>query len=157
MTNKLKPILIPTEDASIIYLQYDLLRIGKHIVKSKGEESNQHLYLVSDQPIKEGDWCLNITWEKEDGGKRIGKADVFYKELEGSIRWKKIILTTDPKLIADGVPAIDGNTMATKYVDTLNFGNAPIVINFFEEFCKLWNDKADIVIEYNNNTLTFNK
>ena len=59
----------------------------------------QHIYITSDEEIKEGDWIYNE--EREPSViQSIGK---------GSLRgWIKIILTTDPDLIKDGVQAIDG-------------------------------------------------
>lgn len=63
----------------------------------------QNIYITSDEEIKEGDWYLVIggiglevnTCHKSNGDTPINN-------------WlKKIILTTDPKLIKDGVQAID--------------------------------------------------
>ena len=58
----------------------------------------KHIYITSDEEIKEGDWIFNE--EREPSVLQcIGK---------GSLRgWKKIILTTDQDLIKDGVQAID--------------------------------------------------
>jgi hypothetical protein len=57
-----------------------------------------NIYITSDEKIKEGDWITDCEFD-------IMKL-VF--EEEGDLtNWKKIILTTDPKLIADGVQAID--------------------------------------------------
>jgi hypothetical protein len=61
---------------------------------------NQHIYITSDEEIKEGDWVISIEgiW-KNTITKIVGEpiTDV----------WKKIILTTDQDLIKDGVQAID--------------------------------------------------
>jgi hypothetical protein len=58
-----------------------------------------HIYIVSDEDIKEGDYCLfletNTVFKMHKHG------------LPASNRNKKIILTTDQDLIADGVQAID--------------------------------------------------
>jgi hypothetical protein len=63
----------------------------------KGHCKNYHLYITSDEEIKEGDWCLNTL------------KNIIYKKdnLPMDIVWKKIILTTDQYLITDGVQAID--------------------------------------------------
>jgi hypothetical protein len=58
----------------------------------------KHIYITNDEEIKEGDYMYDIDG---DVGKAIG-SDM--KEFEGN---KKIILTTDLDLIADGVQAID--------------------------------------------------
>ena len=57
----------------------------------------QHIYITSDEEIKEGDWCLTL----DETFKPVNLW--FYPEkLKG-----KIILTTDQDLIKDGVQAID--------------------------------------------------
>jgi len=58
---------------------------------------NRHIYITSDEEIKEGDWCVDD----------IG--DVFKIEYLKYFKdfCKKIILTTDQDLIKDGVQAID--------------------------------------------------
>jgi len=67
------------------------------------ERSPQNIYITSDEEIKEGDWFLVV------GG--IGLAINTYHKSYGDPPkndWlKKIILTTDPDLINDGVQAID--------------------------------------------------
>jgi hypothetical protein len=75
-----------------------------HLITKEQEGADvlhQYLYITNDEEIKEGDWILppsNIP-VKYDGQK--------YKGDEPLKCWKKIILTTDPDLIADGVQAID--------------------------------------------------
>jgi len=61
---------------------------------------NYNIYITSDEEIKEGDWFINESNQIEKG---IEYYD--YKVL--SPECKKIILTTDQDLIADGVQAID--------------------------------------------------
>jgi hypothetical protein len=61
----------------------------------KGHCKNYHLYITSNENLKEGDWVLTPTNDV------IQWAKVFRPDGE------KIILTTDQDLIADGVQAID--------------------------------------------------
>ena len=69
-----------------------------------------HMYITNDEEIKEGDWCLylglSMTWFKlieiDDYKLYWGSREYFNKNL-----CKKIILTTDPKLIEDKVQQID--------------------------------------------------
>jgi hypothetical protein len=58
---------------------------------------NKHIYITSDEKIKVGDWYLinGQSYSKYDSHFTLG------------IDCKKIILTTDTELIADGVQAID--------------------------------------------------
>jgi hypothetical protein len=95
------------------------------------ERSTQYVHITSDEEIKEGDWCIAdyVTGfidlkgnPPEDekyyvvkptnivlGNVEHGQALLFsFNNLTHEIRYcKKIILTTDPKLIKDGVQAID--------------------------------------------------
>jgi hypothetical protein len=57
-----------------------------------------HIYITSDEEIKEGDCVYCITEN------RLLISNVSYSKLENRF---KIILTTDPDLIKDGVQAID--------------------------------------------------
>jgi hypothetical protein len=56
-----------------------------------------NIYITSDEEIKQGDWCLNANKDT------IYKKDKYPMD----ISWDKIILSTDPTLITDGVQAID--------------------------------------------------
>ena len=55
-----------------------------------------HMYITNDEQIKEGDWRYDIELNRIEKGKETGT----FKN------WKKIILTTDPKLIEDGIQSI---------------------------------------------------
>ena len=79
----------------------------------------QHIYITSDEEIKEGNWVFDSTnyglihkvWEVTE--KHFSFKDSLHaRGLKSTNRnlkchFKKIILTTDPDLIADGVQAID--------------------------------------------------
>ena len=91
--------LIPTDKPSRLCLdrREDLIfypRAGFSIADGK-----QHIYITNDKVIKEGDWCLDINkniiilWS--------------HPHTTTTPFFKKIILTTDPDLIKDGVQAID--------------------------------------------------
>ena len=62
--------------------------------------TNQHIYITSDEEIKEGDWYLTKHNE-------LYKSKVIGTDNNGFHFCKKIILTTDPDLIANGVQPID--------------------------------------------------
>jgi hypothetical protein len=62
---------------------------------------NQHIYITSDEEIKEGDWIIN------NANNFISFASGEDKDLNNFENVKKIILTTDQYLIKDGVQAID--------------------------------------------------
>jgi len=78
----------------------------------------KHIYITSDEEIKEGDWVIyNNELQKSDG--------ISFKSVD-----KKIILTTDPDLIADGVQAIDDEFLewfvknpSCEYVNFISYSN----------------------------------
>jgi hypothetical protein len=73
-------------------------RLGFGIYANKVFYQPHHIYITSAEEIKEGDWCYNSITNK------------IYRKLKGNFAFAyeyKIILTTDPDLIADGVQAID--------------------------------------------------
>jgi hypothetical protein len=92
--------LLPTtkEQHSIIRKHTGLLLIQTTDKVYSGTKLN--LYITSDEKIKEGDWCIV--------GNGVSKLNTqFTSKEEINANWKKIILTTDQDLIADGVQAID--------------------------------------------------
>jgi hypothetical protein len=65
-------------------------------------DSYQHIYITSDEEIKEGEKCITFGSDKCKG-----QLDTFQSNVMYSRKPHKIILTTDQDLIADGVQAID--------------------------------------------------
>jgi len=90
--------LIPTDKPSKLFKDdFGKYFISINIDQEQNHFKPQHIYITSDEQAKEGDWGY-IPFE---GGnvKLVGK---YFAD-----DWKKIILTTDQDLIADGVQAID--------------------------------------------------
>ena len=75
------------------------LRISNDI--PRGE--NVNIYITNSEEIKEGDWCLEFNAL----GNKIMDVCKAPCIIPGECILIKIILTTDPTLIADGVQAID--------------------------------------------------
>jgi hypothetical protein len=66
-------------------------------------KNQMHIYITSDEEIKEGDWYF-------DGTDLVHKKTKYNDSLvDGNKQAKKIILTTDQDLIEDGVQKIDDN------------------------------------------------
>lgn len=139
---KIIPVLLPTEDASplFIYLGTGDLILHKNIPHKIGENgnTNQHLYLCSNQPINHGDYFYSKAFDN------IRQSAVDKYEADGCFR---VEFTTDQKLwdikqidgVNYGVPAIDGNTKALiELKDPLSRFKQ---VNFLEEFCKRYNQK----------------
>ena len=115
--------VLPTEKPSKLFIEnddtelclFDTPMIAKYC-------TNQNIYITSDEEIKEGDWFINFDL--------LGRLDNIYDPIHKCLKvnnstitsfeaqvedeftilksfCKKIILTTDQKLIKDGVQAID--------------------------------------------------
>jgi hypothetical protein len=87
--------IIPTDQPSRLVKIKDTFFITSSVDIPGGTFYN--IYITSDEVIGEGDWCLNANKDT------IYKKDKYPMD----ISWDKIILTTDPTLIADGVQSID--------------------------------------------------
>lgn len=83
----------------------------------------QNIYITNDEEIKEGDWFVNLINKellrcfrnsalKSLGGKTINNTE---KWLDNN-KCKKIILTTNTKLISDGVQAIEYSAKVRKAI-----------------------------------------
>jgi hypothetical protein len=100
--------LIPTDKPSRLAKHSSgSFHIVSYIAHKKGlyKMTNQHIYITSTEEIKEGDWVVKISSLYKGGG-NVQKYSFIDTQFE-DITFKKIILTTDPDLIKDGVQAID--------------------------------------------------
>jgi hypothetical protein len=90
------------------------------IVSRNDNFTNQHIYITSDDEIKEGDWFYvktsniyggNVVVKSLGFGENCWSDNILTETTDEKGYHKshcvKIILTTDPKLIKDGVQAID--------------------------------------------------
>jgi len=90
--------VLPTSQLTILHFD-EALFISPNLQISKTINSDvegRNIYIISDEEIKEGDWCLS----------KLNEVVRFGKKFTTSL-YKKIILTTDRDLIKDGVQAID--------------------------------------------------
>lgn len=104
--------LIPTDKPSRLY-EFS----GQIILTNEPTNAfrNQHIYITSDEEIKEEDWCLyNKNHSSKNPDWVLVKCGVIEREEMHPISdgrlllWMiKIILTTDQDLIKDGIQAID--------------------------------------------------
>ena len=97
--------LIPTDKPSKLYLHSDNeLQLRTNIIRTSEDYlgSNQHIYITSDEEIKEGEWYYDTT-------DFISLVPIYQRsqDLKFYNGAKKIILSTDQDLIKDGVQAID--------------------------------------------------
>ena len=113
-----KPVILPTEDKSSPIWEWDDLPVIRTNVRSwwddeekknkwgVGNLGNRHLYLVSDEDIKEGDWILH----KSPGYEKVQKEWQLHKyshsDSVASTDWrKKIVATTDKSLSLPLIPS----------------------------------------------------
>lgn len=121
MEKKCKVVLLPTENKTRIHKAKDnriICSLGNYSKDNFDFDSNQHLYILSDDEIKEEDWF----YRKEIGFKEISlyKAGIQLKNC------KKVIATTNPNLIKEGVASIDDK--------------------FVKEYCN--NPVEEVLVEY---------
>ena len=104
MENKRNLWVIPTDKPSRLYLTTHEYIFEEGYSLSTDECQNKHIYITSDEEIKEGDWFIAL-----DGSNDIYKANKVWLDIikENTNPSRKIILTTDQDLIADGVQPID--------------------------------------------------
>ncbi|CAB4175281.1 hypothetical protein UFOVP972_136 [uncultured Caudovirales phage] len=122
--------LLPTDKPSRLgYLTkkgkevYKDLRLFDRLMPNILDSENQHLYITSDEEIKEGvnQWYLDkfLNKPRNSSGSQYGeKQDV-------------IILTTDQDLIKDGVQAIDDNFLEW-FVENPSCEEVEIVYDYFQ-------------------------
>ena len=101
--------LLPTDKPSRLYLFEERLILGDlvTVVFKKSGAVNQHIYITSDEEIKDGDYRYSLSQNTiELVTKFSSKVNGEYWKLNPHL-YKKVILTTDQDLIKDGVQAID--------------------------------------------------
>jgi hypothetical protein len=96
--------VLPTNNSSRLCKdELGTFHITESMISKVSFFKNQNIYITNDEEIKEGDWFLNTL-----NGKLDKCDDIIYEKNVKHSNWcKKIILTTDQDLIADGVQAID--------------------------------------------------
>ena len=103
--------LLPTEKPSrlIWYTtgRYHLLK--EPIFIDAPLKPSRHIYITSDEEIKEGDWCIEFTPNNEKITElfKCNEEQVLNISTGTDYKYKKIILTTHPDLIKNGVQSID--------------------------------------------------
>jgi hypothetical protein len=94
--------ILPTEKPSrLVKFFTNKFHLCKEILPIQDEEQYQNIYITSEEGIKEGDKSLLFI----EGFEPI--ILTHFEPIEQGYEGKKIILTTDPDLIKDGVQAID--------------------------------------------------
>jgi hypothetical protein len=100
--------LLPTDKPSKLFDCFGKLNIGDYITSREDlQVTNQHIYITSDEEIKEGDW----VYHNSGYASMVLGFNLDAIKLTDAQRWSKdcklVIMTTDTDLIADGVQPID--------------------------------------------------
>jgi hypothetical protein len=122
--------LIPTPDETRVAIKSDgLLFLTNHPYPNSPKFVNHHIYITSDEEIKEGDWVI-----QKSTGKfmflAFTRSKSYNKNKDLNEEFSKIILTTDQDLINDGVQKIDDEFLEW-FVDNQTCEEIEV-----ESFCK---------------------
>jgi len=122
--------LIPTEKPSRLVIDTieNKLYLQPILHKKTINVLPQHIYITSDEEIKEGNWCYAIL------SKQVFKNANPNLKSEDK---KKIILTTDKDLIEDGVQAIDDEFLEW-FVENPSCESVPIIPPLFGHPYIIW-------------------
>ena len=143
---KRQVVMLPTNEASSIYkhdkegLSFSIT--GKYLKTNCIQP--QHLYIISNEEIKEGDWCINKN------------KDTLYQLKGGSVTkdtkndWDKIIATTDTKLACTCIHCEykRGNRGICKKCSKESISLAYIPESFIKKFVESQGSITEVLVEY---------
>lgn len=172
---KCKIIMLDTQGKSILYKrQHNALgRYLKEAESSIPYFNNQHLYILSDESIKEGDWFINTTKNTVNKCNHVDQniqSGFNHGEYHGKFECKKIIATTDEltaKVIntALGVTQIlpqPSQQFIEKYITEYNKGN--VIEDVMVEYENIVAENPNIEYDYQgvkvnprDNTITISR
>lgn len=144
MEIKHQVVILPTEKASKVWIQNDTSIL--HYANIEGnnckEHSNQHLYILSDEEIKEGDWVTDSILQPIKLTR--SHIDLLEDDSETKETCKKIIATTNPELheISNSAPGFN-------FPDKLGLPQIPQ--SFLPIYIKAYNEGnpiKEVMVEY---------
>jgi hypothetical protein len=149
-----KVVMLPTNEASNIIIAKSVLHLSKAAAPTNKEIDHvcQHLYLTSNEEIKEGDWCFELH------NRESSATSPKYKDLEGNTWWlrqsncnisansntgKKIIATTDKSL-----HSIKWKDTPLESPSKLLKGIAVIPESFIKTYVEANGKISEVLVEY---------
>jgi len=136
MENTIKVVMLSTEDLTpALFLKDDDFLINNNLnMKKWWDVTSQHLYLISNENIKKGDWCINEKYPDKPF------KNINLEKGQGAI---KIVATTDTKLKVKC-------KKSTKIIGQKIIVSLPqIPQSFLEEYCKQGGiDEVELEYEY---------
>jgi len=141
-------VLLPTEKASLLYRIHS--RADSKIVLGYGQDTTkdlslkpQHLYILSDDEIKEGDWYIH----NQSGTLRASNSNAIPMDA------KKIVATTDFELNKGWIKDNDPERLSTHTNIVTMRGIAQPSESFIKKYIKMYNAGTpitDVMVEYEN-------
>ena len=134
-----KVVMLPTDDMSNITVMYpnragSYLQFGTRKYYAPEHVKSQHLYFITDEEIKEGDWVFS---------NRTGSVGLCKHNWQGGYNGSyKIIASTDPKLIIEKTQRSMLNNLITNRVKLPQPSKA-----FIEKYCKV-GGIDEVMVEY---------
>ncbi len=98
--------ILPTDQPSRLHYYFELNKKYALSKEALNWRTASHIYITSDEEIQEGDWILYGANQIVKIEIQINKNSEHFK-IYGIGARRRIILTTDPTLIADGVQSIE--------------------------------------------------
>lgn len=138
---KRKVVMLPTNEKA------DLQRWGNWLFFDKSQKLSdrepkvvfQHLYILSDEEIKESDWCINPSTRLPFQVRAIQRNRLVYSE--GS---KKIIASTNTSL---GIQTYNSQDGTKSYISQFPQPSQRFIEKYVEEYNK-GNIITDVMVEY---------
>lgn len=146
MLKKCKVLMLPTNEKAQLVLGQQLVNVGETDIPNDKDVTKQHLYITSDDEIKEGDWCIDTV----DNNFIFKMTKSFIKDNSNYKDYcKKIIATTDSSLTI-GEEDIWKNRKDILYPNILPQPSQSFIKKYVEEYNK-GNIITDVLVEYHNN------
>ena len=151
MNKEAKVIMLPTKDKTGLVKviapkeKWESLFIdATKEIESGAAHQNYHLYLVSDEEIKVGDWTINVNCKYEHGELTTIDNEIELREYASQPQIKKVIATTDKSL---GHVSYDGIDKGMIPVHTPHFV-PQIQQSFIEDYVKAEGKIDEVMVEY---------
>ncbi len=152
LKEKAQVIMLPSKDNAgsiLLYKPEGTLQYFTNKYWSNKDLFKQHLYIVSDEEIKGGEWFINLK-EKQVLLARDNKNDLSHYKLNPQ-RFKKVIATTDSSLKIHQSNCVHYNT--NKVINCCCPSLPQSSQGFIEKYIKEYNKGniiTDILVEYEN-------
>lgn len=145
MFKRCKVVMLPTNEKSKLFITNNHLSLLNYEQSNLGESYNQHLYILSDDEIKDGDWFLDTGMDNKPLSSGPWQLKGISSEIGAPTDAKKIIATTDRSLTLETYDSSDeGSSCGKMYLPK---PSDSFIKKYIEEYNK-GNQISDILVEY---------